>query len=199
MPVIDRVLADEAQPSLETRLLLGALAGLVGTAAMTAAMRALHRRLPPQQRYPRPPREIVQEVLPEPAERRMAEGHRQSLTMAAHFGYGAATGALYAAARPPASPTLGALYGVLVWGVSYLGWIPGTGILRPATQHPGRRNGLMIACHLVWGATTAATLHELQRASAEIFAGDAARDAVPDDSHRRPALRNARSGPEPER
>jgi len=198
MPVIDRVLADEAQPSLETRLLLGALAGLVGTAAMTAAMRALHRRLPPQQRYPLPPREIVQEVLPEPAERRMAEGHRQSLTMAAHFGYGAATGALYAAARPPASPTLGALYGVLVWGVSYLGWIPGARILEPATQHPGRRNGLMIACHLVWGATMAATLRELQRANAEIFAGDAVRDAVPDGSHRRPALRKAGPIPEPE-
>jgi uncharacterized membrane protein YagU involved in acid resistance len=195
MPVIDRVLAHEAQPSLETRLLLGALAGLVGTAAMTAAMRALHRRLPPQQRYPLPPREIVQEVLPEPAERRIVEDHRQSLTMVAHFGYGAATGALYAAARPRASPTLGALYGVLVWRVSYLGWIPGARILKPATQHPGRRNVLMIACHLVWGAIMAATLRELQRANAEIFAGYAVRDAAPDG---RPALRKAGPIPEPE-
>jgi hypothetical protein len=64
----NRGFTDEAQPSLETRLLLGALAGVVGTAAMTVAMRALHRRLPPQHRYPLPPREIVQEVLPEPAE-----------------------------------------------------------------------------------------------------------------------------------
>ena len=199
MAATDRVLASRGQASLETRLVLGALAGLVGTAAMTAAMRALHRRLPPQQRYPLPPREIIQEVVPEPAERRISEDHRQSLTMAAHFGYGAATGALYAAARPPASLGAGALYGVLVWGVSYLGWIPGVRILRPATQHPGRRNGLMIACHLVWGVTMAATLRELRCANAEIFAGEAARDAAPDDdSDRRPALRKPRPQPEPE-
>ena len=98
MPATHRVLTHAARPSLETRLLLGALAGLVGTAAMTAAMRALHRRLPAEQRYPLPPREIVQKVLPEPAERRIAEDHRRSLTMVAHFGYGAATGALYAVA-----------------------------------------------------------------------------------------------------
>src|SRR5918995_363566 len=100
MPATDRMPSEQPRAGLETRLLLGALAGLVGTAAMTAAMRALHRRLPAQQRYPLPPREIIQEVLPEPAERGFPEGHRQSLTMAAHFGYGAATGALYAVARP---------------------------------------------------------------------------------------------------
>lgn len=102
------------QPDVATSLLLGALAGLVGTAAMTATMRALHGRLPAPERYPLPPREIIHEVLPEPADRRIGEEHRQSLTMAAHFGYGAAAGALYAMARPPASAGLGALYGVLV-------------------------------------------------------------------------------------
>jgi hypothetical protein len=99
------------------------------------------------------------------------------------------------AARPPAGAGLGAFYGVLVWGASYLGWIPGARILKPATQHPGRRNGMMVACHLVWGATMAATLRELQRANAEIFAGHAVRDAVPDGG---PALRKAGPIPEPE-
>ena len=174
-----RGLASRVEPSLETTRVLGALAGLAGSAAMTAAMRALHRRLPQQQRYPLPPREIIQAALPEPEQRGLAEEHRRTLTMAAHFGYGAATGALYAAARPPGNPGLGALYGVLVWAASYLGWIPESRRLRPATQHPGRRNGLMIACHLVWGATMAATLRELHRANAEIFAGISARDAAP--------------------
>jgi len=32
-------------------------------------MRALHRRLPQQQRYPLPPREIIQAALPEPEQR----------------------------------------------------------------------------------------------------------------------------------
>lgn len=157
---------------------------------MTVAMRALHRRLPSQQRYSLPPREIIQEVLPDTAERRITEDHRQTLTMAAHFGYGAATGALYAAARPRGNPGLCALYGVLVWGASYLGWIPGLRILEPATRHPARRNALMIACHLVWGTTMAVTLRELQRANVEIFAGKAAPDAPADSNACRPALRN---------
>jgi uncharacterized membrane protein YagU involved in acid resistance len=190
MAATDRVRANGGKVSLETRLLLGTLAGLVGTAAMTAAMRALHPHLPAQQRYPLPPREIIQEVLPGLAERGLAEEHCQSLTMAAHFGYGAATGALYAAACPPASLRAGALYGVLVWGASYLGWIPGLRILEPATRHPARRNALMIACHLVWGTTMAVTLRELQRANVEIFAGKAAPDAPADSNACRPALRN---------
>jgi hypothetical protein len=124
MTATERGFASRPEPSLESRLVLGALAGLVGTAAMTVAMRALHRRLPSQQRYSLPPREIIQEVLPDTAERRITEDHRQTLTMAAHFGYGAATGALYAAARPRGNPGFGALYGVLVWGASYSAGFP---------------------------------------------------------------------------
>lgn len=160
-----------------SRLLLGALAGIAGTVAMTAAMRRLHRRLPQPERYPLPPREIVERVVPEPAGAALGEGARQDLTMAAHFGYGAATGALYALVRPGSGPLAGAGYGVLVWAASYLGWIPAGGILRRATRHPLRRNALMIGVHLVWGAATALVLRELERAEAEIFASRLAPDA----------------------
>ena len=44
---------------LRSRLLIGGIAGFVGTMAMTAAMRRLHRRLPEKERYPLTPREIV--------------------------------------------------------------------------------------------------------------------------------------------
>jgi uncharacterized membrane protein YagU involved in acid resistance len=161
-------------------VLLGALAGITATVAMTATMRALHRRLPPPERYPLPPREIVQRVVDEPSDLALTEQARQDATLAAHFGYGAATGALYALARPSERALPGALYGVLVWAVSYLGWIPSLGILRQAGRHPLRRNALMIAAHLVWGATLAATLRELERAEAEIFAQDEAKDLAPD-------------------
>jgi putative membrane protein len=30
------------------------------------------------------------------------------------------------------------------------------GILKPATEHPPRRNALMIAAHLIWGAVLGA-------------------------------------------
>jgi hypothetical protein len=46
----------------------------------------------------------------------------------------------------------GTLYGLVVWGASYLGLVPALGLLSPATRHPRRRNALMIAAHLVWGA-----------------------------------------------
>ena len=100
--------------------------------------------------------------------------------MLAHFGYGAATGAAFAAATGSRDPAAGAAYGVLVWAGSYLGWIPAAGILRPAWEHPARRNLLMIAVHLVWGASMALTLRELEKASAGAFAAGDLGDGPPD-------------------
>lgn len=134
------------------QLLTGALGGLVGTAAMTAAMRQMHRRLHDRERYPLPPREIMQSLARQTGTARQAgEGELQDLTLGAHFAYGAAAGALFALARPGDGIVAGAGYGLLIWAASYLGWIPGVGILAPATRHPRRRNGLMFAAHVVWG------------------------------------------------
>jgi uncharacterized membrane protein YagU involved in acid resistance len=44
-------------------------------------------------------------------------------------------------------------FALLVWLVSYLGWIPAANILPPATDQPKRRNALMIAAHVVWGVS----------------------------------------------
>jgi uncharacterized membrane protein YagU involved in acid resistance len=122
---------------------------------MTAAMILLHRRLPSRERYPLPPREITMKLAREAG----VEGHldaeeRSALTMISHFGYGAAGGALYAATvQPCRQPMLkGVLFGLGVWAVSYLGWLPAAGVLSPATEHPARRNALMIVAHVIWGA-----------------------------------------------
>ncbi|HAE50229.1 MAG: hypothetical protein CMO30_07955 [Tistrella sp.] len=58
-----------------------------------------------------------------------------------------------------------------MWAASYLGWIPAARILKPATRHPWRRNLLMIAAHLVWGASLAKGLEDLDRAEGELFEG----------------------------
>jgi hypothetical protein len=60
--------------------------------------------------------------------------------------------------------------------VSYFGIMPTLRILRPAHEHPLRRNALMIAAHLVWGSTMALALRELELAEREVFAGDIAPD-----------------------
>jgi hypothetical protein len=139
-------------------ILAGVAGGVTATAPMTAAMVAMHRELPPGLRYPLPPLPLTRQAmraagLPWP---RDPEAGR-ALTMLAHFGYGGLVGAAWPAwsrqfGRDPLS---GVAFGLAVWAGSYLGWIPAVGLLEPATRHPHRRVGLMLAAHVVWGAATA--------------------------------------------
>ena len=119
------------------------LAGLLAAAPMTAAMVALHRRLPRAQQYALPPGRIVSR----------ATGRRhENLTLAAHLAFAATAGAAYGLTPKTRRPILdGAAFGAVVWAVSYLGWLPATGLL-PARSEPPRRHALMLAAHLVWGA-----------------------------------------------
>ena len=166
--------------NIGSRLLIGGIAGFVGTLAMTAAMSRLHRILPAPERYPLTPREIVDALThQDEPQQQLSEPAALDTTTAAHFAYGAATGALLGAANPKVGPGEGALAGVAVWAASYLGWIPGAGILKPATDHPRRRNALMIGAHLVWGATTALAMRELTMARRTMMAPGPDKD-VPD-------------------
>jgi hypothetical protein len=163
---------------LATRLLLGGIAGFVATLPMTATVRAIHRRLPERERYPATPRELIDSTAGA-VDAELSEGGARDLTLAAHYAYGAAVGALIAAAapRPPGLP-VGAAAGAAVWAASYLGWIPAAGLLKPATEHPARRNAMMIAAHLVWGTALAATLRELHAERATIIAAGEDRDVT---------------------
>ena len=155
---------------LGSRLVIGAVAGFVGTMAMTAAMRRMHGKLPAKERYPLTPREIVDSALDPP---RQAS---PDITVAAHFAYGAACGALLCAANPRISRAGGSLAGAAIWLTSYMGWIPAFGVLEPATAHPLRRNAVMIAAHFSWGWSTAEAIRELTAARETIFAGGPDKD-----------------------
>ena len=162
--------------SLGTKLLIGGIAGFVGTMTMTAAMRRMHRRLPARERYPLTPREIVDsgaKQLGVP----LSDQPARDVTLAAHFVYGALAGAAIAAMNPDPKKRTGAAAGFAVWLASYMGWIPAVGNLEPATRHPARRNGLMIAAHFVWGATTAAAIRELRLARETILSDGPDKDA----------------------
>lgn len=166
------------RPGVASRMMIGAIAGFVATGAMTAAMNRIYRHLPRKERYPLPPRELIdsaEEGLGLPL------GNETSIdaTLAGHFGYGAAAGSLIGAANVGMSPISGALAGVAVWMASYLGWIPAVGLLKPATRHPPRRDLLMLGAHLVWGAATALHMRELMRARTTILAAGEDRDAAP--------------------
>jgi uncharacterized membrane protein YagU involved in acid resistance len=76
-------------------------------------------------------------------------------------------------------PVSGAVGGLGIWLGSYLGWIPAASILKPATDHPRRRNLLMLAAHVVWGAATAAAMRELVAARETTLAEGPDKDARP--------------------
>ena len=164
------------KPGLSTRLVLGTIAGVVGTAAMTGAMRWLHQRLPLDEQYPLPPREITERVA-----RRIApdlhESDLRQASLLAHYAYGALTGALLSAFAPNVSTAKGGAYGIAVWIASYLGWAPAARILKPAYRHPLRRNALMIGVHALWGVVTASTLQDMGDARRTMLRSGELRDA----------------------
>jgi len=140
-------------------LILGATAGCAATVPMSLTMDALHRRLPLSEQYPLPPRQIAMQVAHqaglEPKLDELDEDDRYHVSLAAHFGMGATAGSLYpllAEQSFPAGVLNGAGYGLAVWAANYLGILPALGLLTPATRHPKRRTGVMIAAHIVWGA-----------------------------------------------
>ena len=162
---------------------IGLLAGVVATGPMTVAMLVWHRRLPQRERYPLPPREITMKLARKAGvAEKMTPEARSAATFLAHFGYGGAAGAIYGALidEVPVRPVLkGIGFGLLVWTGSYLGYLPGTGILHSATRHPVRRNLLMIVAHVVWGAATGLATglfkEEAQGAGQQPFSSVAAR------------------------
>jgi len=136
------------------------LAGLAATVPMTVTMMALQRQLPRHERHPLPPRTITEEAAENTGvAAALSEREKRKLTTLAHFGYGTAVGALYGTLpgsdRDGSSIVRGMLYGLGVWSVSYLGWLPAVGSDAAANRESARRNALMIASHLVWGASLA--------------------------------------------
>ncbi|GAC1641032.1 MAG: hypothetical protein NVS4B9_33470 [Ktedonobacteraceae bacterium] len=139
-------------------LLHGAIAGFVATIPMTVFMLTTQRFLPKGQRYDLPP-EIITKELAELANFKQHMNKQQilSATLASHFAYGAAMGMIYSPVikRIPLPAAMkGIIFGLVIWMASYLGLLPLIGISASADDEPLRRNMLMIAAHVIWGATT---------------------------------------------
>ena len=143
-------------------LLIGAAAGAAATVPMTVVMETLHERVPGDPPRPLPPREVTEGLAVKAGVNdELSERDVQNLTLAAHFGYGAACGAVLGAIAPrstPAAVFTGMAFGGGVWAGSYLGWLPAIGVRQPATDDPPARSGLMIVAHMVWGATAGAMI-----------------------------------------
>jgi hypothetical protein len=137
----------------------GTRAGLVATAAMSAAMVAAQRagymgRMPP--------REITEAALDAVGADDLPEAEVEAASVATHFGFGASMGALLGFVRPrPRRPVAeGIAFGTLVWLASYAGWVPALGILPPPTRdRPGRPTSMVLA-HWIYGAVLGAARKE---------------------------------------
>jgi uncharacterized membrane protein YagU involved in acid resistance len=147
------------------RQLAGSISGFAATFPMTAAMVALHKALPMRHQYPLPPRQITENAAAQAGVKDdLNQEERSAATLTAHFEYGTVVGAAYAplAGKSGLAPIAeGALYGLAVWGGSYLGLAPATGLYRSATEEPATRNALMIAAHVVWGGALGLIFHAL--------------------------------------
>lgn len=138
------------------RFAAGAVGGLLATVPMTAVMTILFQKLQRPQQYPLPPRQITEVFVARVSGgRHFGDRPLTLLSLLAHFAYGAAAGAVYPLfCRPKHAALSGSVFGLAVWGASYLGWLPAAHILKPATQHAPQRNALMWLAHVVWGAGT---------------------------------------------
>jgi len=117
----------------------------------------LHRIMPGEHGGPLPPREVTEGLYEHFDDvEDVPEENLQQMTLVLHYSFGAAVGALFPLVAPkklPAAVGVGVLYGLAVWTGSYLGLLPAIGVRHHARHDPYGRTAMMIAAHVVWGAT----------------------------------------------
>lgn len=154
---------DAAKPvSPATAIAAGGASGTAATAAMSAVMWLAQRvGLMGQQ----PPQRLAERALGR-RHRRGSDKPADAAAAAAHVAFGAGAGAVYGAVRqrlPRELPGVvaGVAFGLLVWAVSYRGWMPVLGILPPPDRdRPGRPTSMIVA-HVVYGASLGGLLDAL--------------------------------------
>ncbi|HEY1099806.1 MAG TPA: hypothetical protein VGF99_12805 [Myxococcota bacterium] len=95
----------------------------------------------------------------------VGENTHQATTWVLHSAYSAAGGAVFGAALSTLPATrrsvavdvaAGTAFGLAVWGVSYLGWLPRLGIVPAASRDNARFNVMNVVAQAVFGAALGA-------------------------------------------
>jgi hypothetical protein len=147
----------------------GVVAGVAGTAAMTAHQLLVgrHRGRPLRTPVPRTwaeapaPAQVAKRLLG----RRVTKQQVPLLTNVMHWGYGVSWGIPYGvvrAARGGREIPSGAALGAAVWALSYAQLVP-LGIYEPPWRYPPRELALDLSYHLVYGFGVAGAYAALDR------------------------------------
>jgi hypothetical protein len=138
---------------------IGALAGVVGTACMSAVM------LPAQWLGilgTQPPRRVSDRALGVVGLGRHAQERERRLgTTVAHFAIGASAGSVVGVLRETTDrripgPALGAVFGTALWAVNYIAIAPALDLFPPPDRDRPGRPPVMLTANAVFGVVTAA-------------------------------------------
>lgn len=147
------------------KVIRGMIAGLAGTAAMSATMVAdlafgwMRGELPPR----KVGRRFLEAVG---LDDDLSWPEFEASWVTQHVAYGAAAGVAYELMqeklrlREPVPS--GPLFGAAVWAGSYAGWLPVSGLYPPPTRDRTERIAMMIVHHLVYGTTVSAVARALR-------------------------------------
>lgn len=133
----------------------GAAAGLVGTALMTPVQLVGMRLIPRSLRDRWMPHHVLTGITHKLGLSKHLDSEQEdALAVAAHFGYGASFGALYALwrRRDGATVVSGILFGLAVWAISYGGYLPASGLTPPPERHDAFSMARLGVAHAVYGA-----------------------------------------------
>lgn len=141
------------------RLFPGAIAGFVATIPMSVVMKGVQMLLPAHERYDLPPSVITFQAVKKAGQPSDNSQEHGFLTALLHFGIGTGCGLLYGLGtspdgKPQSGLLRGAIFGLFIWAVGYLGILPALNLYNSPDREPVRRHTMMIAAHLIWGITT---------------------------------------------
>jgi putative membrane protein len=131
----------------------GAIAGLLGGIAGTAAKYAVEKAYPPRVHGEPEPAALIADELSESLRLKQDPIAKQTV----HWGIGAATGAAYGAVAefyPPATAKQGASFGIAMVALSHDSTLPIIGLATKPKPETTREKISELASHIVYGIAT---------------------------------------------